>query len=59
MIDAPGPGPVLIDFSGVTTDIQTPKVNILTGYEDIQNTGNSQPHENMPPYIAFNKIIKL
>ena len=59
LVDAPGPAPALIDFSGVTTDYQTPTVYCQLGYSVVDNTGSSQAHENMPPYMALTKIIKL
>jgi microcystin-dependent protein len=59
LIDAPGPTAGLIDFSGVTTDYQTPTVYCQLGYSVVDNAGSSQAHENMPPYMALTKIIKL
>ena len=36
----------------------TSQYNVLNGEQNIQNTGGSQPHNNMQPYVTTNYIIK-
>lgn len=44
------------DYKTVLTDRDS-NINTLNGY--ISYTGNSQPHNNMPPYYALCFIMKL
>ena len=56
-VGSPGPSYQLI--GALVTDTQTPTITCGIGYSIVDNAGGGQSHENMPPYMALTKIIKL
>jgi microcystin-dependent protein len=54
-----GPSPAGGIWAGSTAATFAPTPSLTMSPAAVANTGGSQPHENMPPYLVLNYVIAL